>query len=109
MEHPWKRIESWLATKAPHILAELNPPASARQLAETKQFLGVQFPEVVRATYLRHNGQTGGGMLDGREWLSPERIRRKWKARRDLFASGQFEGIQSKGNGVYLLHLSAQF
>lgn len=102
MDQVWDHIEAWLAANAPAIAAGLNPPASARELADTERFLGVQFPEDVRAGYLRHNGQTQDSpwMLDGWELLCLERIRDEWKVWKDLLDGGDFAGIQSDADGL---------
>lgn len=101
MEQVWQRIEAWLSANAAPIAVGLNPPASARELADTEQLLGVPFPEDVRASYLRHDGQTFDSpwMMDGWEWLSLGRIRDEWKVWKDLLDSGDFAGIQSDADG----------
>jgi cell wall assembly regulator SMI1 len=102
MDQVWRRIEAWLAVNAPTIAAGLHPPASAHELAETERFLGVQFPEAVRASYLRHDGQAHDSpwLLEGWEWLSLARIRDEWKVWKDLLDRGDFAGIQSAADGL---------
>lgn len=97
----WERIEAWLAANAPDVAAGPNPPATPAQLDETERELGVRFPESVRASYLRHNGQSADSpwFLYGWEWLSLERIRDEWKVWKDLLDGGDFEGIRSDADG----------
>jgi cell wall assembly regulator SMI1 len=101
MDQTWERIEAWLTANAPTVAAGLNPPASPKVIADAEQFLGVQFPDDVRVSYLRHDGQrfNSPGMLEGWEWLSLERIRDEWKVWKDLLDGGDFDGIQSDADG----------
>jgi cell wall assembly regulator SMI1 len=98
----WTRIEVWLAANAPAISVGLNPPASARELAKTERFLGVKFPEEVRLSYLRHNGQSLGSpaMFAGWEWYSLDRIRCDWTAWKNLLICGKFASRRSDVDGL---------
>ena len=104
MDGTWGRIEAWLAANAPIVAAGLNPPASSEAIADAEQYLGVQFPADVRASYLRHDGQRfdSPGLLDGWEWLSLERIRDEWKVWKDLLDGGDFNGIRSDADGRFV-------
>ena len=101
MDQVWTRIEAWLAVNAPEVAAGLNPPASEEELAQTERFLAVEFPSDVRASFRRHNGQSGSSpwLLDGWEWLSLQRIRDEWKVWKELLDGGDFEGNESDGDG----------
>ena len=92
MDRTWERIEAWLAVNAHAVADGLNPPASPESLAATEHFLGVQFPDDVRASYLRHDGQRDNspGLLDGWEWLSLERVRDEWQVWKDLLGGTRF-------------------
>jgi len=57
----WNRIERWLAAHAPALLADLNPPATAADLAAFAQATGLALPAEAAAAYARHNGQRGAG------------------------------------------------
>jgi len=102
MEQVWRRIEAWLAANAAPVAAGLNPPAPAGELADTERLLGVRFPEDVRASYLRHDGQAPDSpwMVDGWEWLSLERIRNEWKVWKELLDGGDFAEIESDADGL---------
>ncbi len=101
MDQVWERIEAWLAVNAPAVAAGLNPPASPEAVAETERFLDVQFPDDLRASYLRHDGQQPNSpwMLEGWEWLSLDRIRDEWKVWKDLLDGGDFAGIENSADG----------
>jgi cell wall assembly regulator SMI1 len=101
VDQVWERIEAWLTANAPAIAANLNPPASSRELAKTERFLGVQFPEDVRRSYFRHNGESRGspGMFAGFEWHSLDRVRSDWKSWKSMLDRGVFAGAKSEGAG----------
>lgn len=64
---------------------------------KTEQFLGVQFPEDVRSSYLRHNGN---GLLFGTwAWLSLNGIRSEWSCWKGLLDSGTFDGRKTTTKG----------
>ena len=97
VEQIWSRIESWLAASAPSVHASFGPPATKRELAKTEQFLGVQFPDDVRFSYLRHNGN---GLLFGAwSWLSLKGIRNYWSSWKSLLDDGTFEGQKTTNKG----------
>jgi cell wall assembly regulator SMI1 len=102
MDQLWSRIEAWLCAHAPAIAVALNPPARAEDIEATERFFGVTFPDDVRSSYLRHDGQTydSPGLLEGWEWLSLGRIRDEWGTWKDLLDHGEFEGIRSDGDRV---------
>jgi len=97
MQEIWGRIEQWLAIHAPALLADLQPGASEQVIAETEASLGITFSEDVRASFRLHNGQVGDGpwMMDGWELLSLQRICDEWRVWKDLYDSGDFDGISS--------------
>jgi len=101
MEGTWKRIEDWLAAHAPAAAAGLNPPASDADIAAAEQCVGVTFPEAVRASFRRHDGQDPEApwLMDGWELLSLARLRDEWKVWRDLLDGGDFAETRSDGDG----------
>jgi cell wall assembly regulator SMI1 len=101
MDDAWNRIEAWLTANAAPIAAGLNPPAPDSEIRETEHLLGARFPDDVRASFLRHNGQAHDSpwMMNGWELLSLERIRDEWKVWKDLLDGGDFSGIQSDADG----------
>lgn len=101
MDSIWQRIETWLAASAPEILAGLNPGATEQAIADAEAYLGVRFPDDVRAIYRRHDGQAFDSpwLLYGWEWLSLERMRDEWRVWKDLLDDGEFADAQSDGDG----------
>lgn len=102
MDALWERIEHWLGANAPEMASGLNGPASEAEIASTEQLLGVRFPADVRASFLRHDGQSSGSpwLMDGWEWLSLSRVRDEWKVWKGLLDGGDFAGAQSEGDDV---------
>lgn len=82
----WSRIEVWLAGHLPALQEDLQPGATADQLDEVEQVLGVQFPEAMRAAYQIHNGQFGDAAPLMGEWqlLSLEDLQGQWELMQDL-------------------------
>jgi internalin A len=76
VEHNWKRIEAWLTSHLPEVVADLNPPASASQITRVEAHFQVRFPEDLRRFYAMHNGQQGQslGAFFGLSVMSLERI-----------------------------------
>lgn len=101
MDAIWERIERWLGANAPEVLASLNRPATARRLAAAERHLGVTFPDDVRASYLRHDGQRsdGPGWVDGWEWLSLTRMTDEWDVWKGQLDGGDFADSRSRTDG----------
>jgi len=97
MDEVWRRIEKWLDANSPAALAGLNPPASAQELADAEQSLGVRLPEDVRASYFRHDGQSRDSpwMLEGWQWLPLRGTQEVWRFRKGLLDKGTFAGWRS--------------
>ncbi|MEV6494795.1 SMI1/KNR4 family protein, partial [Actinoplanes sp. NPDC051633] len=57
----WKRIETWLAAKAPKDARTLRPPAKAGAIVDLQRRMSVAFPADLVASLLRHDGVQGGG------------------------------------------------
>jgi len=86
----WCRIEDWLAVNAPNLAVSFCSPATKRDVTKTERYLGVRFPDDVRASYLRHNGHWS--LLAGWEWYSLDGLRRSWTTWKELFAEGSIGG-----------------
>ena len=93
----WRRLEAWLKTNAPTVLATLQAGASPEEIATTEAFLGVAFPDDVRASYLLHDGQTdyADGLFYAREFLSLARIQIEWSWWKGLYDSGELRDYRS--------------
>ncbi|MFI6319435.1 SMI1/KNR4 family protein [Nonomuraea sp. NPDC050556] len=73
----WHRIERWLQTNAPKSYAVLTSPGRARTIAIAESQTGLDFPDDLRASLLRHNG---GFPLPGGGTRSIREIRDEWRA-----------------------------
>jgi cell wall assembly regulator SMI1 len=57
----WKRIEVWLAAKAPASRRSLGPPAAAKEISAAQRRMSVAFPADLVASLRRHDGVTDRG------------------------------------------------
>ncbi|MEH2230815.1 MAG: SMI1/KNR4 family protein [Nostoc sp.] len=98
MQEIWTRIEFWLKTNTPQVLDTLNPGASESQIEAVEEALLIQFPDDVKSSYRIHNGQSGYnyGLINGREFLSLERIQKEWQVWKELLDAGNFDGCESQ-------------
>ncbi|WP_157244417.1 SMI1/KNR4 family protein [Nonomuraea typhae] len=71
----WRRIERWLKANAPVSYRELPGPGRARTIAIAESQMGMDFPDGLRASLLRHNGS---GVLQAGD-LSIRGIRDTWR------------------------------
>jgi len=79
-------------------MASLRPGATDESIFAAEREIGVCFPEVVRESYRRHDGQLRDGpwLLYGREFLSLERLVEEWRVWKDLLDGGDFDGATSE-------------
>jgi cell wall assembly regulator SMI1 len=72
----WNRIEAWLKTNLPEVIADLNPPASEDAINHAEEVLGIELPESFKALYRLHNGQQqqSFGVFFGQSFLSLEQM-----------------------------------
>ena len=109
----WERIENWLAVNAPPVFADLNPGATAQEIAEAESALGVTFPPDVRAIYERHNGQIDWqwGLFRGWEFLSLKGVVAQWKIWEEVLKDPQVQAYETfnepfhKFPGIKSLHI----
>ncbi|MFD1535850.1 SMI1/KNR4 family protein [Nonomuraea guangzhouensis] len=78
VDRQWRRIERWLKAKAPRTYATLGRPGRARTIAVAESQMGIDFPDSLRASLLRHNGAKGFGPGYGSQ-LSTRQIRDAWR------------------------------
>ncbi len=57
----WRRIEAWLSRNAPKIVRNLNPGATAAELAAAERELGHPMPQDWHELYHVHNGMNDTG------------------------------------------------
>jgi cell wall assembly regulator SMI1 len=78
VDRQWRRIERWLKGHAPKTYATLGRPGKARTIAVAESQMGLHFPDSLRASLLRHNGQGAFGLgVDSS--LSIREIRDTWR------------------------------
>jgi cell wall assembly regulator SMI1 len=101
MQEIWTRIETWLKVNAPQVFDVLQPGASDAKIKELEDWLSIQLPEDVKASYRIHDGQStyNYGLIDGREFLSIERIRDEWQVWKELLDSGTFQDDDGQDQG----------
>lgn len=86
VDRQWRRVERWLKANAPKTYATLGRPGRARTIAVAESQMGVDFPDSLRASLLRHNGSRGtgafgfGASFDGAVNLGIRDIRDAWRA-----------------------------
>ncbi|MFI6531022.1 SMI1/KNR4 family protein [Nonomuraea sp. NPDC050547] len=73
----WRRIERWLKANAPTTYRTLGGPGRARTIAVAESQMGVNFPDDLRASLLRHNG--GNDVIAGGLDLTIRQIRDTWR------------------------------
>ncbi|TDE54521.1 hypothetical protein E1295_15450 [Nonomuraea mesophila] len=80
----WRRIERWLKANAPRTYRTLGAPGRARTIAIAEAQMGLDFPDDLRASLLRHNGSRGAGAFgfsrNGAPILGVRQIRDAWRA-----------------------------
>ncbi|MFI6907417.1 SMI1/KNR4 family protein [Nonomuraea sp. NPDC050394] len=74
----WRRIERWLKANAPTTYRTLGAPGRARTIAVAESQMGVDFPDDLRASLLRHNGGNDGVFAGGLD-LTVRQIRDAWR------------------------------
>ncbi|GAA2211150.1 hypothetical protein GCM10009850_066090 [Nonomuraea monospora] len=82
----WVRIERWLKANAPRTYRTLGAPGKARTIAIAEAQMGLDFPDDLRASLLRHNGSKGARGFGWVPWpsaaapnLSVREIRDAWR------------------------------
>lgn len=97
----WNRIETWLAARAPQVLASLRPSASEEQIAFLEALIGARLPDDARQSFARHDGSGDFGLVNGNELLSLEGAHGEWSFWVDFVEGGEAEDFQAEpGAGV---------
>ena len=92
MDPLWDRLEKYLKTNAPRMLAGLAPPVFDVEIREVEDAVGHYLPHDVRYSLIRHNRQllddglpVGGALIPrGFRLLSLDGIRREWEEHRAI-------------------------
>lgn len=101
MEDIWNRIESWIKINAPELYSDLLPGASEKEILTVEENINVKLPADVRLSFSIHNGQLGSAAPLIGDWqlISLEVVFKRWKVLKDLYDSGEFQGIWCKTKG----------
>ncbi|MFI7124064.1 hypothetical protein ACIBQ1_00130 [Nonomuraea sp. NPDC050153] len=79
----WRRIERWLRAYAPRTYASLGAPGRAGTVALAEAQTGLEFPDDLRASLLRHNGVSGPPAarfgFGGEQMRGVREIRDRWR------------------------------
>ncbi len=79
----WRRIERWLRENAPRTYASLGAPGRAGTIALAEAQTGLELPDDLRASLLRHNGVSGPPgarfSLGGEQVRGIREIRDQWR------------------------------
>ncbi|WP_344578167.1 SMI1/KNR4 family protein [Nonomuraea roseoviolacea] len=78
VNHQWRRIERWLRRNAPRTYATLGTRGRPRHIALAEARMGVEFPDALRASLLRHDGAAHFGLL-GERLFGVRQIRALWR------------------------------
>lgn len=103
MKKQWERLEAWLKTNNPALLADLNPPASDADIQKLEQQLGVKLSTDFVECLKVHDGQRcgAGWLFSDSEFLSSQRILDEWAIWKDLLDGGDFDGAEAEpGTGI---------
>ncbi len=94
-ENTWSKIREWLGANAPKIIGNLNPPATAEELASIESTIGIKMPSDWHELYLTHNGinhdSNFGSLFYGLEFLSLDKVASEYESSVDLSAESKFE------------------
>ncbi|MDA0638776.1 hypothetical protein OUY22_35655, partial [Nonomuraea sp. MCN248] len=74
----WRRVERWLRANAPRTYEKLKGPGRARTIAVAESQMGLDFPDDLRASLLRHDGAPWPGPPGGTS-LGVRQIRDAWR------------------------------
>jgi cell wall assembly regulator SMI1 len=93
MKSLWEKLKIHLCTRAPNIVADLNPPATQDEILALEQQIGMRLPSDLVACLRVHNGQIGKaeGLFDGQTLLPLNHILMSWLVWRDLLHGGDFD------------------
>ncbi len=97
----WTRVEKWLEAHAPKIRADLQPPATDKDIQSAEAALSVKFPKDMIDFYRVHNGQIGMAPPLAAEWefLSLEDAIGQWRIQKELLDNGTFRGAEARASG----------
>lgn len=112
IDEVWDRLEKALKAAAPDVKKSLKKGATEAKITKLEQALGATLPAELRASLLRHDGQTDGvdglfpedhieDMAGEFVLLSAAEMASAWRMWQELIAGGEFAGSKTTpGKGV---------
>lgn len=97
VDRQWQRIEDWLKTNAPRSYRTLGKNGDAKTIAAAEAYMGMRFPDDLRASLLRHDGAVylndtwAFGFL-GNSNLSIREMRATWRQLCDIEGVEESDG-----------------
>lgn len=95
MKSAWSRIERWLATHAPAILADMGPGAASADIRAAEEQLSCTFPETVREWFALHNGSESCALMEYWDLYSLAEVVAAWRVLKGIYDTGFFDEFQS--------------
>jgi cell wall assembly regulator SMI1 len=99
----YDRFERWLAAHCPHILANLQPPATDAELAMLRDRIGATLPDALIRLYRWKNGQRElrrAGPFYGLAFLSIHDALNQWEAWKSLADDDPEYTMEPSGTSV---------
>lgn len=96
IDDAWRRVETWLAAKAPDVLSSLLPGATEGDIARLESSIGARLPADFRDSLCRHEGQAdddAGGLFPYSNSVGPAPA---WR----LMPLAQIEWVRAQLNGL---------
>ena len=93
MDQNWDRIEQWLEENAAETLDMLAPGAEEDEIVDAEEALGLSFPDDLRQSYLRHNGEGDDEVYLAQGWIlmSLDAVVDNYKMLQKLYEDGVFD------------------
>ncbi|MFG1962956.1 SMI1/KNR4 family protein [Nonomuraea sp. NPDC049028] len=97
VDRQWQRIEDWLKTNAPRSYRTLGKNGDAKTIAAAEAYMGIRFPDDLRASLLRHDGavylkDTWAFGLLGNSYSSVQEMRVTWRRLCDIDGEEESDG-----------------
>lgn len=92
MKYLWRNIENEIKKLSPEMFNRLNPGVNDSDIELLEKTIAAKLPEDFIDFFRIHNGQenVSGGLIEGEELLSFERIISEWTIWKELYDSNTF-------------------
>ncbi len=95
----WKRIDAWLSSNAPQLMAKMNAGATPEAISKVEATLGVELPDAVRASYAIHDGDGDISLFPSGEYLSLDGMLVQYRCWKELVEEGTWDDEVSEPEG----------